>query len=232
MRIYPKIKHAAVCALAVAALASSSHAQKTESSFEIILSSPQQVQDFIKNNEKIFYVEDSSYFLISEDYNRKSFYLQEYIKKFFFSSDVKCGTSFIPYNGAYIKPQNVKKIRIKKQYRRIGHRRVAKDVLFYDIKFYGNGLFESRTTSIDVLAMRNLGGKPVECTLPDGKKVLKEHFTYPSSIYIPQDALAQTIDSGKLTREINKNLASAISDDNAGGEKIQKLKQQINTAFI
>ncbi|MDR1123524.1 MAG: hypothetical protein LBL61_02765 [Elusimicrobiota bacterium] len=242
MQILAKMKTAAACALAAVALAAPISAQEAESLFEITLSSPQQVQDFIKNNEKFFYVQDSSD-LFPDEYNRSSWYMDEYTKKFFPSGNVKCKTNFIAYDGAYINPQDVKKIRIRKEYRDEGFRRLRSKYLIYDIKFYGKLWplpFQSRTAKIYVNSMRkDYGGKPVKCISLDdykkllinrsGQKIENKSFTYPSSLYIPKGALAQNINKEKLTREINKNLASALSGDNTGGTKIQQLKQQMET---
>jgi hypothetical protein len=246
MQIRQKIKYAAVFALAVAALAARATAQETESSFEITLSSPQQVQDFIKNNEKFFYVKDSSsLFFTQEYYNLYSYYTEEYSKRFFPSTPgVSCSTSFITYDGKYIKPQDVEKIRINKKYINEGFRNLKRKFLVYFVTFYGKGWFESRTAKIYIHTMRKRGGKPVDCYLPPdpkkhflerpalGAKIENQSFTYPSSLYIPKDALAQNIDKEKVTHEINKNLTAAISDNNTGSAKIQKMKQQMDTAFI
>jgi hypothetical protein len=214
-------------------------ANAKENTFSIDITSPAQIQDFMRKNAGLMYVKDSERLLqtrLGGAYSRGANYMDSYIKKFYNGKAI-CRASFLVADGDFIKPDEIEKITVKKDYKSEGFRRLRGDYLVYIIKISGKGWFQSRTVKIYVNYFSKLQNKPVECELPNssgsswyynpGKKITIPDFNYPSSLYIPKEALANIDNQKRISDEIKKNLAQNLGDNNTTGGRITELKRQL-----
>jgi hypothetical protein len=175
-----------------------------ENTYDIAISSPALIKQFINANEGLFYVEKrpfSVFFEYSGEYSRS------YLAKNRIGGDINCDAAFISYNGAFIPAENVEEIRIKKLYRVTGFRRLRSRQLFYDISIKGKGMFQGRGVSISAGSLKYFGGQPVKCAYAEsGEDAPQAALKYPAAVVIPRDVLAQQHLKDSLKKLNNEDL--------------------------
>ncbi|ACC98278.1 hypothetical protein Emin_0723 [Elusimicrobium minutum Pei191] len=178
---------------------------------KIVIEDKAQIQKFIKDNDKFYFLTEYNFWK-----GTGSEYIKSYMSKYNLQDNVTYKNTLVQWDGAFIAPSDIKQIIIEKKsstaYKmetKKSHRPKLSNLKTYDKDYYKITVIsnnnDKREGTVYLSDITNNAGKPVFAYDNTNKEEVKNHsLTYPESMVVNGNDVKVSLDNAE--KELEKKL--------------------------